>query len=135
MKLYPSSIIRWPVAGSTTPRSVTIADTMRAGVTSNAGLKPSLPAGATRTPAYEVTSTPERSSISMSSPDAVARSTVDHGAATTNGTPASRQASMSGVLSPWREALGRLWTIDGGSARDGERAVEKIGRSLGHQNT
>ena len=28
------------------------------------------------------------------------------------------QASMSGVLSPWREALGRLWTIDGGSARD-----------------
>ena len=28
------------------------------------------------------------------------------------------QASMSGMLSPWREALGRLWTIDGGSARD-----------------
>ncbi len=28
------------------------------------------------------------------------------------------QASMSGVLSPWREALGGLWTIEGGTARD-----------------
>ncbi len=28
------------------------------------------------------------------------------------------QASMSGILSPWREALAGLWTIDGGSARD-----------------
>ncbi len=28
------------------------------------------------------------------------------------------QASMGGVLSPLREALGNLWTIDGGSARD-----------------
>ncbi len=28
------------------------------------------------------------------------------------------QASMSGILSPWREALGALWTIDGGAARD-----------------
>ncbi|MDY0047022.1 MAG: YeeE/YedE family protein [Thauera propionica] len=28
------------------------------------------------------------------------------------------QASMDGILSPWREALGTLWTIEGGSARD-----------------
>ncbi|MHB8785257.1 MAG: YeeE/YedE family protein [Thauera sp.] len=28
------------------------------------------------------------------------------------------QASMTGILSPWREALANLWTIDGGSARD-----------------
>jgi len=28
------------------------------------------------------------------------------------------QASMSGVLSPWREMLGQLWTIEGGNARD-----------------
>ncbi len=28
------------------------------------------------------------------------------------------QASMSGMLSPLREALGALWTIDGGAARD-----------------
>ncbi|HRA81142.1 MAG TPA: YeeE/YedE family protein [Thauera sp.] len=28
------------------------------------------------------------------------------------------QASMSGILSPWRETLGQLWTIEGGNARD-----------------
>ncbi|WP_345793647.1 YeeE/YedE family protein [Thauera sp. JM12B12] len=28
------------------------------------------------------------------------------------------QASMTGILSPWRETLAGLWTIDGGSARD-----------------
>jgi uncharacterized membrane protein YedE/YeeE len=28
------------------------------------------------------------------------------------------QASMNGILSPWREALAQLWTIEGGNARD-----------------
>lgn len=28
------------------------------------------------------------------------------------------QASLGGILSPWREALAALWTVDGGSARD-----------------
>ena len=28
------------------------------------------------------------------------------------------QASMNGILSPWREALAGLWTIDGGDSRD-----------------
>lgn len=40
------------------------------------------------------------------------------------------QASMSGVLSPWREALAGLWTIEGGSARD-LLALTGLGRASG----
>ncbi len=40
------------------------------------------------------------------------------------------QASMSGILSPWREALAGLWTIDGGNARD-LLALTGMGRSSG----
>ena len=40
------------------------------------------------------------------------------------------QASMNGVLSPWREALAGLWTIDGGHARD-LLALTGMGRSSG----
>ena len=40
----------------------------------------------------DVTSDPSRSSISISSPEAVDRSTVDDGAATTKGMPAAWQA-------------------------------------------
>ena len=40
------------------------------------------------------------------------------------------QASMNGILSPWREALAGLWTIDGGHARD-LLALTGMGRSSG----
>ena len=40
------------------------------------------------------------------------------------------QASMNGILSPWREALAGLWTIDGGNARD-LLALTGMGRSSG----
>ena len=64
-----------PARGSATPRSVATAETRRAGVTSNAGLKPRDPSGASRVPARTVTSSPARSSISM--PDAVGHRQVD----------------------------------------------------------
>src|SRR5581483_5308136 len=56
-----------------TPRSVTIAAIRDAGVTSNAGFRAAKRA---------VTSSPERSSIGMPSPEGVARSTVELGATT-----------------------------------------------------
>jgi hypothetical protein len=46
-------------------------------------------------PDHAVTSSPERSSISISSPEEVARSTVDDGAATTKGIPAAAHASAT----------------------------------------
>ena len=57
------------------------------GVTSKAGLYPGVPAGATGTPARLVTSSGGRCSTLMADPSGVARSTVETGATTTNGTP------------------------------------------------
>ncbi|GAA2351233.1 hypothetical protein GCM10010170_041220 [Dactylosporangium salmoneum] len=62
--------------------------TSAAGVTSNAGLTASVPAGAAPT-----TSADPRSSISTSAPDAVSRSTVDSGATQMNGMPAAHAPS------------------------------------------
>ena len=63
-----------------------------AGVTSNAGLSVRVPAGALGTPWKVITSAAPRSSISTAVPSGVARSMVDSGATTTNGTPAWRAA-------------------------------------------
>ena len=52
-------------------------------------------AGALGTPRNAITSAAPRSSISIAAPSGVARSTVDSGATTTNGTPAWRAASAS----------------------------------------
>jgi sugar lactone lactonase YvrE len=65
-----------------TPRSVMMAVTYFAGVTSKAGLQMPTPCGVSCLPPWWVTSTALRSSIGMASPVAVARSIVDHGAAT-----------------------------------------------------
>jgi sugar lactone lactonase YvrE len=65
-----------------TPRSVMMAVTYFAGVTSNAGLQMPTPCGVSCLPPWWVTSTALRSSIGIASPVAVARSMVDHGAAT-----------------------------------------------------
>ena len=56
------------------------------GVTSNAGLYPAVPAGATGTPARLVTSSEGRYSTSIAAPFLVSVSMVETGATTTNGT-------------------------------------------------
>ena len=56
--------------------------TSAAGVTSKAGCAADTPTGAIRRPARWVTSSDERSSMTISSPVASARSTVEVGAAT-----------------------------------------------------
>ncbi len=71
-----------PSGGLATPRSVTMADTRRAGVTSKAGLAAGVPGGAIGVPSGAVTSAGSRSSTTISDPVAMARSTVDIGAAT-----------------------------------------------------
>ena len=68
--------------GRTTPFSRTIAVTSAAGVTSNAGLSARTPAGVTARPNGAATSSEPRSSIGISSPDAIDRSRVEEGAAT-----------------------------------------------------
>src|SRR6266542_4956867 len=65
-----------------TPRSVTMAVTSRAGVTSNAGWAAVTPGGAIRVPETSTTSAEERSSIGISAPDSSERSMVEVGAAT-----------------------------------------------------
>ena len=77
------------------PRSVTMAEMSRAGVTSNAGFQAAAPGGATRVPESSVTSAGLRSSMGMSAPSAVARSTVENGAATQKGTPCSRASTAA----------------------------------------
>src|SRR5687767_5159287 len=89
---------RSPTAGRITRRSVTIAVTRSAGVTSNARFRAPDPSGATRWVPAPSTSSGERSSISMSSPLRVDRSSVDSGAATTNGMPARAAARASGYV-------------------------------------
>ena len=66
----------------TTPSSVTKPVMSSAGVTSKAGFRTSVPGGAIRTPRNSVTSSWWRSSIGMSVPSAVARSTDVVGATT-----------------------------------------------------
>src|SRR5688572_25334414 len=68
--------------GRKTPRSVMIAVMNFAGVTSNEGLRTCAPSGASWLLPTCVTSRASRSSIGILSPSAVARSIVDHGAAT-----------------------------------------------------
>src|SRR5262249_2951738 len=75
------------LTGRAIPCSVTSAVTSSGGVTSKAGLCAALPGGATAVPANDVTSSSGRCSTLMSRPPAAAKSTVDTGAATTNGTP------------------------------------------------
>ena len=58
------------------------------GVTSKAGFIARVPSGATGRSLNDTTSSAPRSSISISAPVGVARSIVDSGATTTNGTPA-----------------------------------------------
>ena len=89
---------RSPAAGRITRRSVTIAVTRSAGVTSKARFNARAPRGAVATPPSASTSSSSRTSISMPSPDSVAGSSVDSGAATTNGTPARAAASASGYV-------------------------------------
>ncbi len=69
-------------------------------MTSKAGLKPRATAGVVGKPDKRVTSSPERNSISISSPEDVARSTVADGAATTKGIPAAAHASAT-PTDPW----------------------------------
>ena len=66
----------------TTPSSVTMPVISSAGVTSNAGLRTSVPAGAIRTPRMTATSSGLRSSIGMADPSGVSRSTELVGAQT-----------------------------------------------------
>ena len=72
---------------------MTSAVTSAAGVTSNAGLRHGVPASVSSAPPAWRTSSASRSSISISSPLAIAASIVDVGPATTNGIPAARAAS------------------------------------------
>src|SRR5262249_37600162 len=65
-----------------TPRSVTIAVTNLAGVTSKAGFSTCTPAGVIALPAKCVTSDGFRCSIGILLPSGVSRSTVEIGAAT-----------------------------------------------------
>src|SRR5665213_861029 len=74
--------IDWLYGAFRTPRSVMIAVTYFAGVTSNAGFSMPTPWGVICLPFECVTSRALRCSMGMSSPCAVARSNVDHGAAT-----------------------------------------------------
>ena len=64
------------------PRSVMIAVMNLCGVTSKDGLRTGAPSGASWVLPTCVTSRRSRSSIGMAEPSAVARSIVDHGAAT-----------------------------------------------------
>src|SRR5690606_23561829 len=83
-----SSFARSPGAGrSTTPRSVTMASTRSAGVTSNTGFQARTPGAAVGVPPRRVSSAPSRSSISMPCPSGMARSTVLDGATTITFTP------------------------------------------------
>ena len=69
-------------AGANTPRSVMIAVTSSAGVTSNAGFHTRASGGAAACPRQPATSSAARSSIGMWAPSGVAGSTVELGAAT-----------------------------------------------------
>ncbi len=71
-----------PYGAVSTPSSVMIPVMSSAGVTSNDGLRTSVSGGAMRTPRICRTSMALRSSIGMSLPSAVARSTLLIGAAT-----------------------------------------------------
>src|SRR4051794_2519207 len=68
--------------GREIPRSVTIAVTSSAGVTSKAGFQTLIPLGADGWPRQPVSSPAARSSIGIELPFAVERSTVELGAAT-----------------------------------------------------
>ena len=71
-----------PNGARITPSSVTMPVISSAGVTSNDGLRTVVPGGAIATPRMRSTSLAARSSISIESPSAVARSTEDVGAQT-----------------------------------------------------
>ena len=79
------------------PRSVMSAVTSGAGVMSNAGFSTGLCGSSWRTlpasPRSTRSSSPWRASIGIAAPLAQPSSTVDHGAATQNGSPLSRAAS------------------------------------------
>src|SRR5207253_2082299 len=62
------------------PRSVMMPASHATGVTSNAGFRTFTPLGTICTPPTCVTSRAGRSSITISAPEAIERSTVDHGA-------------------------------------------------------
>ena len=87
-----------PSGGRTIPRSVTMAVTSAAGVTSNAGLCARVARGAVRPPPKWVTSPASRCSTRIAAPPAVARSIVAVGAATTNGIAWCRARTASGYV-------------------------------------
>ena len=70
-------MIRATSLGATTPRSVTIAVTSSAGVTSKAGFHTPTPLGAERWPRQAMISSGERSSIGIAAPLGVAGSMVE----------------------------------------------------------
>src|SRR5258705_8195325 len=80
------------------PRSVMMAVTRPAGVTSKAGFRAGTPGGAIGIPWNARTSDGSRSSMGMAAPEGHSGSYVEGGATTTNGIPRSRAARASGYV-------------------------------------